>query len=131
VDDSDAVEVAPSALDGDRIEFRRVQLHEREPAVHAKRHGARSAAQVDDDRIHRAVEERDGLLDEEPGSATRHEDARLDHDTKAAELRPAEYLLQRLAGKASRQQGLEILGRGRDLDEERCLVVRENTAARP
>jgi hypothetical protein len=100
-------------------------------------HRARAAAQVDDDGRpfgilpggHRGpAGEVGGLPDQELAAAARYEDPRIQGYPQPAELRPAQDVLEGLAGRPLVHHGgqdVRRLGRG---DEQPRLVLGEDTA---
>jgi hypothetical protein len=97
-------QVAPRAGDRRRIDVRGVQL---EVGRRSERgaDGPGTAAEVDDHRP--GPDEGGGLADQELGASTRHEHARVHRDPQAAELRPAEQVLQGLPGDPPSDQKLQ------------------------
>lgn len=92
---------------------------------HREAERAGAAAQIDDHRGGRASQ-RSGGLDEELAAAPRHEHPGIHEDPQAAELRPADHLLERQPAGSLLHQRVE-LGRGsRGLREQPRLVFREH-----
>ena len=91
-----------------RVDVSGVQFGLPQARDHRGADGARAAAQVNDDRprpgrglarLAGLAGEGDGLADEELGAAARDEDAGVDGDPQAAELGPADDVLERQAGR--------------------------------
>ena len=75
--------------------------------------------------------ERDGLVDKELGAVAGNEHPRLDGESAAGKLRPAEDVLQRLTGDASGDQHVEI-GRVAGIGQEQLgLILGEDTSGGP
>lgn|GEM_PF-6769773 len=138
----DTGQVASGAPHGCGVEVGGVQLEvlaSRRAELRRERraHGARAAAQVD---RHEVARESCGHvergLDQQPGASAGHEDARLHLDAQAPELRPAQHLLERLAGHAPRDERRQPAGVhggwwSGGLDEQPRLVLGEHAAGRP
>ena len=116
--------------DGAGLDVGRVQLDVRTCGVDGRGDRARAAAELHDDGVAHAVEQRDRLLDQQGRPASGHEHTRLDDDAQTAELGPAQHLLQRQAGDAALDHRLELVGRRRGLDDQRRLVLGEHAARR-
>lgn len=119
-------DIAAGAAHRGRVDVRGVQFG---PAEGRGQRGAdrtRAAAQVDDDG--RVARERDGLLDEEFGTAARHEDAGVEGDAQTVELRPAEDVFEGQSRDAPvHHRGGLVRGTGGGEDQLR-LVLGEDTA---
>jgi hypothetical protein len=103
------------------VSCRNVRLSEDEGGNDRTADGAGAAAQVHDDRSG-SGQQVDRHVHEELRAASGHEDPRLDGHPLAAELDPAEDLLQGLSGHATGDHRLEP-GRGRGgVDDQRRLV---------
>ncbi len=85
---------------------------------------ARAAAQVEHHpRLHRA-----GELDQVLGASPRHKHARRDNESDAAELRPPQHDLQRLAFTPRRNHAVDLGVAPRRREDQRGLVLGENAA---
>ena len=89
---------------------------------------ARAAAQVDDHGTRPG--QGPSLLDEELGTPPRHEYTRRHGDSQAAELGPAENLLQRQAGGSLADHGVEFGRCSGGRDEQPRLVLGEHAPGR-
>ena len=121
---ADAGDVAPRARDGGRVDVGGVQVD----AGHRGRDGdaqrSGPAAEVDDDGARPG--ERDRLLDQRLGPATRDEHTRGDRDPQPVELRPPEHVLERFTGHPPRHQSVESDRRPGLRQEQPCLVLGEH-----
>ena len=72
-----------------------------------------------------------GWADQELGAAAGHEDAGVHGDPQAAELRPAEHVLQGLAGGPPVHHGRQVGKRGGPGHEQLRFVLGEDAAGRP
>jgi len=121
--------VSPGAAHGGRVDVHRVHLG----LVHGRdqrgAYRARATAQVDDDIA--GTGESGGLPDEELGAATRDEDPGLHGDPQAAELRPAEDVLQGQASGSPVNHGVKFVRGSCRGDEQPGFVLGEDTAGRP
>lgn len=88
--------------------------------------GTCAAAEVNNDRSQSGG--RSGLLDEELGPAARDEDAGIYGDAQAAELCPAEDVLERKAGHSSVNHVVEVGWCSCGRDEQLGLVLGEDAA---
>jgi hypothetical protein len=104
-----------------------VHLRPGEPRTQDGGDRTRAAAEVDDDRRPRRSQ-RGGLLHQELGPAAWDEHAGGHRDPEAAELRPAEHLLERLAGDPASHQRLQPVRRRRLGHEEPGLVLGEDAS---
>ncbi len=75
--------------------------------------------------------ESDGLADQELGATAGHEDPGAHSDSQAAELGPADHVLQRLAGGPPVHHGGQVGQRGRRRPEQAGLVLGEDAAGGP
>ena len=66
------------------------------------------------------------MADEELGAVPWHEDAGSDGQSQAAELGPAEDVLQRQTGDALLHHGVERVGRAGFGHEQPCFVLGEH-----
>ncbi|BCB91703.1 hypothetical protein Psuf_090160 [Phytohabitans suffuscus] len=90
--------------------------------------GAGAAAHVDDRGRGRAAgQQGHRLADQQRGAPARDEDARVDRDPQAAELRPPQQVLQRLAGDPAGDQRGQVGGGVRGGGEQARLVFGEDT----
>ena len=124
--------VAPGAPHRGRIDVGGVQLGVAQGRGHRGAHRPGPAAQVENDhrlpRPGRLPAEHDRDAGEIFGAPARDEDARVDGDPLAAELGPAEHLLERQPGDAPGHQVGEV-GRGlRRRDEQLRLLLGEDAA---
>ena len=69
-----------------------------------------------------------GLVDEQLGAVPGHEHAGLHHHPDAAERRPPDDVLQRLAGHPPPDHRLELVGDARRLDQQGGLLLGEHAA---
>ena len=132
---ADGGDVAAGAPDRDRIEVGGVQLDLAEGRGERHTERPRATAQVHDDGPGlsggRLAGEGNGLADQELGAAAGHEDAGVHGDPQAAELRPAEDVLERLAGGPPVQHGGQGGRCPRRGDEQPRLVLGEDAARGP
>jgi len=124
-----------------------MQLDRAERLGQRRAHRARAAAQVDDDNRARRggvlpggvlpggrggpAGEGGGPADQELGAAARYEDAGVHRYPQAAELRPAEDVLERLAGGPLVHHGGQGSRCPRRGDEQPRLVFGEDAARGP
>jgi len=113
-------------VDVDGVQLDPIQGHDHR---HADCAGA--TAQVNDDSSWPLGGEGRGLADEELGAAARHEDSGIHGYPQAAELRPAEDVLQGKAGDSPVDHGGEVVRRTRSAEEQPRLVLGEDTAGSP
>ena len=138
------LDIAPRALDGGGVDVGAVQLYSAQPAPAlpatalpatgqardgGETKGAGAAAQVDDHRI--AGGQRHRRVHEELAAAARHEHAGVDQDPQAAELRPADDLLERQAGGALLDHRVQFGGCVRGVGKQAGLIFGEHAPGGP
>jgi hypothetical protein len=126
--DAVAGEVLPGAADRGRVDIGGMHLGSCHGGGQGRADRARAAAEVDDHGTRPGQSH--GLPDEELGTPPRHEHTRRDSDPQAAELGPAENLLQRQAGGALADHDVEFGQCPGGSDEQPRLVLGEHAAGR-
>ena len=121
--------VAPGAADRGRLDVGGVQFRAGHGRGHRDADRARAAAQVDDDSTRPG--HRDGLPDEELGTAARHEDPGVHGDPQPGEFRPAQDMLKGLAGDPLVHHRVQLAGGPGRGDEQLGLVLGEDAARGP
>ena len=124
-----ARQVLPGAANRGRVDVGRVYLGPVHGGGQGRADRARAAAQVDD-HVPRPGQRR-GLPDEELGTPPRHEHAGRHGDPQAAELGPAEDVLQRQASDAPVHHGVEFVRRPRRGRQQPGFIFGEDTARGP
>lgn len=131
--DGPAGQVATRARHGDGIEFGRVQDDVPDLGRDQGADGPRPAAQVEDGRRAPGDQRRelDRLSGKEFRAPARDEHPVIDCNAQAAELGPAEDVLERRADDPPLDEGIELGRAPRGGAEQRRLVLGEDASGRP
>jgi hypothetical protein len=122
----DRGQVAPGTAHRGRVDVGSVQLDGPHGGGQGRTQRSRATAEVEHNRARRGTG--GGLAHQELAAVAGHEDARFDRDAQAAELRPADHLLERQPLDPPRDHRGEG-GRGRrGRDQQACLLLREDAA---
>jgi hypothetical protein len=119
-------EVALGAAHRDRVDVGGMQLDPGHRGGKRGADGARAAAEVEDDGV--GTGEGHRLPHQELAAVAGHEDPRVDRDAQAAEVCPADHVLERQARDAPLDHGLEVGRRRRGGDQQAGLLLREDAA---